>query len=148
MIATVTLAGCGGDAVPVAGMGRVVSVLDGDTVVQALLAGLRASPLPLHTHSGLIVCALRHLPPAETLRAAELALRWVMDQPFMTSAIVGARNVEQLTETLKAGGWRLPGDALAKLNEISAQSHRYPRAFEDPMPQRRASALKMPGDTG
>ncbi len=50
--------------------------LDGDTVVQALLAGLRASPLPLHTHSGLIVCALRHLPPAETLRAAELALRW------------------------------------------------------------------------
>jgi aryl-alcohol dehydrogenase-like predicted oxidoreductase len=76
---------------------------------------------------------------------AEVALRWVMDQPFMTSAIVGARNVEQLGETLKAGGWRLPGAALAKLNEVSAQLYRYPRAFEDPMPQRRASALKMPG---
>lgn len=76
---------------------------------------------------------------------AEVALRWVMDQPFMTSAIVGARNVEQLEETLKAGGWRLPEYALTKLNEISAQPHRYPRAFEDPMPQRRASALKMPG---
>lgn len=76
---------------------------------------------------------------------AEVALRWVMDQPFMTSAIVGARNVGQLGETLKAGGWRLPEVALARLSEVSAQPHRYPRAFEDPMPQRRASALKMPG---
>lgn len=76
---------------------------------------------------------------------AEVALRWVMDQPFMTSAIVGARNVEQLGETLKAGGWRLPAEALANLDKVSAQPHRYPRAFEDPMPQRRASALKMPG---
>ncbi len=75
---------------------------------------------------------------------AEVALRWVMDQPFMTSAIVGARNVEQLGETLKAGGWRLPAEALANLDKVSAQPHRYPRAFEDPMPQRRASALKMP----
>jgi len=76
---------------------------------------------------------------------AEVALRWVMDQPFMTSAIVGARNVEQLGETLKAGGWRLPAEALAKLNGISAQPHKYPRAFEDPIPARRVSALKMPG---
>jgi adenosine deaminase len=46
--------------------------LDGDTVVAALLAGLQRSALP----SGLIVCAMRQLPVAETLRAAELALRW------------------------------------------------------------------------
>src|SRR6266404_797693 len=39
---------------------------------------------------------------------AQVALRWVMDQPFMTSAIVGARNAQQLGETLGAGGWRLP----------------------------------------
>ncbi len=76
---------------------------------------------------------------------AQVALRWVMDQPFMTSAIVGARNAEQLKDTLAAGGWRLPAEALAKLNEISAQPTRYPRAFEDPMPGRRSSALKMPG---
>lgn len=76
---------------------------------------------------------------------AEVALRWVMDQPFMTSAIVGARNAEQLGETLKAGGWRLPAEALARLNEVSAPPHKYPRAFEDPMPARRAGALKMPG---
>ncbi|MBK9136695.1 MAG: adenosine deaminase family protein [Betaproteobacteria bacterium] len=45
----------------------------GDAVVEALLAGLAQCPaLPC----GLIVCALRHLPEAETLRAARLALRW------------------------------------------------------------------------
>ena len=76
---------------------------------------------------------------------AQVALRWVMDQPFMTSAIVGARNVEQLRETLAAGGWRLPDETRARLDKVSAQAHRYPRAFEDPMPERRNSAIKMPG---
>lgn len=76
---------------------------------------------------------------------AQTALRWVMDQPFMTSAIVGARNAEQLKDTLAAGGWRLPAEALEKLNKVSAQPHKYPRAFEDPMPERRSSAVKMPG---
>ncbi len=76
---------------------------------------------------------------------AQVALRWVMDQPFMTSAIVGARHVEQLRETLAAGGWRLPAGALEKLDKVSKQPHRYPRAFEDPMPERRNSAVKMPG---
>lgn len=43
-----------------------------DVAVEALLAGLARSALP----AGLIVCAMRQLPPAQTLRAAELALRW------------------------------------------------------------------------
>jgi len=76
---------------------------------------------------------------------AQTALRWVMDQSFMTSAIVGARNAEQLKETLQAGGWRLPATALEKLHMVSAQPHKYPRAFEDPMPARREQAVKMPG---
>jgi adenosine deaminase len=46
--------------------------LAGDAVVDALLAGLRRSALP----SGLIVCAMRHLPADETRRAAQLACRW------------------------------------------------------------------------
>jgi len=45
--------------------------LDGDNVVESLLAGLARSALP----SGLIVCAMRQLPESETLRAAQLALR-------------------------------------------------------------------------
>jgi len=48
----------------------------GEAAVEALLAGLDRSPLPLGTGSGLIVCAMRHLPPDETLRAARLALKY------------------------------------------------------------------------
>jgi adenosine deaminase len=44
----------------------------GDVAVEALLEGLRRSALP----SGLIVCAMRHLAPEQTLRAAELAIRF------------------------------------------------------------------------
>lgn len=49
--------------------------LDADAAVDAMLAGLARSPLPLGQASGLIVCAMRQLPPAETERAAALALR-------------------------------------------------------------------------
>lgn len=44
----------------------------GEAAVEALLAGLARSALP----TGLIVCAMRHLPESETLRAARLALRY------------------------------------------------------------------------
>ena len=50
--------------------------ISGEAAVEALLAGLSRSPLPLGQRSGLIVCGMRHLPPSETLRAARLALRY------------------------------------------------------------------------
>ncbi len=46
--------------------------VSGEAAVEALVAGLAQSPLP----SGLIVCAMRHLPPEETVRAARLALAY------------------------------------------------------------------------
>jgi len=48
----------------------------GEDAVEALLRGLARSPLPLGTHSGLIVCGMRHLPPEEVERAAILALKY------------------------------------------------------------------------
>jgi adenosine deaminase len=46
--------------------------LGGEAVVEALLAGLARSAL----RCGLIVCAMRHEPPAHTLRSARLAARF------------------------------------------------------------------------
>jgi adenosine deaminase len=46
--------------------------VSGEAAVEALLAGLAQSKLA----SGLIVCAMRHLPPEETVRAAKLALKY------------------------------------------------------------------------
>jgi aryl-alcohol dehydrogenase-like predicted oxidoreductase len=77
--------------------------------------------------------------------SAQVALRWVLDQPFITSAIVGARTTVQLQETLAVAGWRLPDEARARLDKVSLLPHRYPRSFEENMHERRNSAVRIPG---
>ena len=75
---------------------------------------------------------------------AQVALRWVLEQPAITSAIIGARTAEQARDNLLAGGWRLPADALARLNAVSQLPDRYPASMERNMHERRNSAVKMP----
>ena len=75
---------------------------------------------------------------------ARVAIRWVLEQPMVTSAIVGARNAEQLRGTVAAAGWRLPEEMRGRLDKISAQKHRYPRAMEATMAERRNRAVQMP----
>jgi aryl-alcohol dehydrogenase-like predicted oxidoreductase len=75
---------------------------------------------------------------------AQVAVRWVLDQPMVASAIIGARTVDQLGNTLAAGGWKLPEAARARLDKISALPRRYPRAMEETMIQRREQAVRVP----
>jgi aryl-alcohol dehydrogenase-like predicted oxidoreductase len=72
---------------------------------------------------------------------AAVAVRWVLDQPQLTSAIVGARTAAQFRDTLAAAGWRLPEAARARLDRVSALPRRYPRAMEDGMIERRDQAI-------
>jgi len=76
---------------------------------------------------------------------AQVAVRWVLDQPSVTSAIVGARTAEQLNDTLGAAGWVLPEAARRRLDTISRLPQRYPRAMEEAMEERRNSAMRKPG---
>lgn len=75
---------------------------------------------------------------------AQVANRWVLEQPAITSAIIGARTVEQARDNFLTGSWQMPADALHRLNQVSQLPHRYPRSMEDPMAERRNSAIKMP----
>jgi len=72
----------------------------------------------------------------------QVALRWVLDQSFITSAIVGARNAAQIAGSLGAAGWRLPDDVRTRLSTVSHLPHRYPRTMEADMAQRRDAAVK------
>ncbi|MBV7332493.1 aldo/keto reductase [Chloroflexi bacterium TSY] len=78
---------------------------------------------------------------------AQVATRWVLEQPTITSAIIGARTVDQAKDNMLAAGWRLEGDALERLNTISFLPHRYPRSMEENMHERRNSAIHMPSLT-
>lgn len=75
---------------------------------------------------------------------AQVALRWVVERPGITSAIVGARNVEQLSQNLGAAGWRLDPEVAQALTEVGEPAPRYPQAMEREMVRRRAAAVIHP----
>lgn len=75
---------------------------------------------------------------------AQVALRWVLEQRAMTSVIVGARHAAHLQDNLGAAGWKLAGETLQRLNEVSHLPDRYPEAMEKNMHERRDNAVDMP----
>ena len=52
------------------------------------------------------------------LTCAQLALAWVLRQPVLSSAIIGATRPEQIAQNAKASEARLPQQALDKLDEL------------------------------
>jgi aryl-alcohol dehydrogenase-like predicted oxidoreductase len=54
------------------------------------------------------------------LTLAQLALAWVLRQPAIASALVGASRPEQLEENVKAAGVTLPAAALSAIDAILA----------------------------
>jgi aryl-alcohol dehydrogenase-like predicted oxidoreductase len=75
---------------------------------------------------------------------AQVAVRWVVEQPGITSAIVGARTMAQLEDNLQASTWQLPPDARQRLDDVSRPPARYPKAMEATMKARRDNAVDMP----
>jgi aryl-alcohol dehydrogenase-like predicted oxidoreductase len=70
---------------------------------------------------------------------AQVALAWVLAQPGITSAIVGASSLEQLDDNLAAADLELTSDELAALDAATALAPIYP-AWWDP-------AMGIPGPT-
>lgn len=75
---------------------------------------------------------------------AQVALRWVLQQPTITSAIVGARHVAHLEDNLGAVGGELNTENLQTLYKVSQLPDRYPEAMEKNMHERRDNAVDMP----
>lgn len=73
---------------------------------------------------------------------AQVAVRWVLEQPGLTAAIVGARTADQLRDNIGATGWRLENEWLEKLNAVSQLPDRYPESMEKNMDERRAQAVR------
>ena len=75
---------------------------------------------------------------------AQVAIRWVLDQPAVTSVIVGARTTAQLRDNITVSGWTIPAEYKALLDEVSHLPDRYPEKLEKHMQKRRDDALDMP----
>jgi aryl-alcohol dehydrogenase-like predicted oxidoreductase len=62
--------------------------------------------------------------------AAQVALRWILQQPTVTGPIIGARTAEQLADNLGATGWTLSEDDLHRLIRASEFDLPYPYALQ------------------
>ena len=75
---------------------------------------------------------------------AQIALRWCLDQPAITSIIIGARTLDQFADNLQAARFRLEVELLERLNRVSHLPDRYPESMEKTMDQRRDEAVSTP----
>jgi aryl-alcohol dehydrogenase-like predicted oxidoreductase len=64
---------------------------------------------------------------ARGVSAAQVALNWVVARPGVTAAIVGARNADQLADTLSAADWALDPEEVDRLDRASAVRIPYPQ---------------------
>jgi len=76
-----------------------------------------------------IVDAVRAVAQKCDATPSQVALAWVVRRPETTSAIFGARSLAQLEDNLKAATLRLPAEAIAQLDEVSAPDLGHPYDF-------------------
>jgi aryl-alcohol dehydrogenase-like predicted oxidoreductase len=76
---------------------------------------------------------LRPLADQAGLTMAQLAIAWVLQNPNVSSAIVGATRPDQLEDNAKAAGVRLDADLLKAIDDVlDAQVERDPAKTESP----------------
>ena len=56
----------------------------------------------------------------------QIAINWVLRRPSVSTAIIGARNEEQLRQNLGAIGWELTPEQVARLDAASETTPAYP----------------------
>lgn len=69
---------------------------------------------------------MRTIAEAKGVSVAQIALAWLLHQPVVTSVIVGAKRVEQLTDNIGAVDIELSADDLAALDAVTALPAEYP----------------------
>ena len=72
------------------------------------------------------VAAMREIAEPRGVSVARIALAYVLAKPFVTSVIIGAKNVQQLDDNLAATEVTLSADELARLDQVSALPPEYP----------------------
>lgn len=73
-----------------------------------------------------VVDVLEELASETGKSVSQVALRWVLQRPTVSSVIVGARNREQLAQNLETTDFELSAEQIEKLNTVSDKARVYP----------------------
>jgi aryl-alcohol dehydrogenase-like predicted oxidoreductase len=111
---------------------------EGETVGEGRRTSFTFPPIDAELGERALV-ALAAVADARGVSMAQVALAWVVAQPGITSAIVGASSLEQLDDNLAASDLELTDAELATLDAATALAPIYP-AWWDP-------AMGIPGPT-
>lgn len=77
-------------------------------------------------HTWAILDTLGEIAESHGRTVAQVALRWVAQQPGVTAPILGASTTEQLEANLGSVGWQLTDDDLDRLTKVSDIEGSYP----------------------
>ena len=67
-----------------------------------------------------VIEALDEIGKSHEKTVAQTALAWMLTNPVITAPIIGANTPEQLQDLLGASGYRLSGDEMKRLNDLTA----------------------------
>jgi len=73
-----------------------------------------------------VIDAMRPIAKAHAVSVARVAIAWLLHKPPVTSVIIGAKTVEQLTDNIAAVDLRLSDEQMAALDKVSALPPEYP----------------------
>ncbi|WP_336286487.1 aldo/keto reductase [Cronobacter dublinensis] len=94
-------------------------------------------------HAWHCVAAMRAIAEARSVSVSQIAIAWLLTRPAVTSVIIGAKRLDQLTENLGAVDITLTADELAHLDAISALPPHYPAWMIE-----RQEAMRYPAPAG
>ncbi|MBF8378944.1 aldo/keto reductase [Alicyclobacillus mali] len=66
-----------------------------------------------------LVCCVKRIADRHGVKPAEVAIAWILQQPGITSAIVGTQNIAHLEENVRAVDLGLSEDELRELDDVS-----------------------------
>jgi len=73
-----------------------------------------------------IIDVMREIATRKNASVAQIALAWLLHQPFVTSVIIGAKRESQLKDNLGSVDVQLDAEDLKKLDEVSRLAPEYP----------------------
>ena len=95
------------------------------------LAAVHELPRYWHERGFRIIEELKKASSEAGVPQIRLALAWLLHDRRISAVIVGARNKDQLTESLRAGDWDIPQPAWERLDKVSGIDFGYPKQWQD-----------------